>query len=314
MAQGIISDLQHFSTGDGPGIRTTVFFKGCNLRCRWCHNPETFHSSPELMYYGNLCKKCGSCVSVCPTGAHSLSQESHSADRNLVHSVNRTACIHCGKCAVSCPSRALVLCGRLMTVSEVMDYILEDKDFYISSGGGVTLSGGEPLLQAEFCAAVAAACQSEGIPVILDTAGCVDYKHFRQVLPCIERVYLDLKAASAADMREYTGGNLPLVLDNLGRLLADGIAVTIRIPVIPGYSDSPGYAAKLAQLLVNLISKSGSTQTDVELLPFHRLGSGKYTALGLTYPYADTQPPEKEHMEELREVFAAAGLCASVQL
>lgn len=294
MEQGIISDIQHFSTGDGPGIRTTVFFKGCNLRCRWCHNPETFYAATELMYHSNLCTRCGGCVSVCPKGVHSLTKEDHIVDRS--------ACIHCGKCVIRCSSHALRICGRSMIESEVMDYILEDKDFYTDSGGGVTLSGGEPLLQPKFCAAIAAACQTEGIPVILDTAGCVSYDRFQQVLPYINNIYMDLKAVSESDMRKYTGGNLLLVLDNLGRLLSEGHSVTVRIPVIPGYNDSPNYAAKLSQLVV----KAGGAP--VELLAFHRLGSAKYRALGLSYPYSDTLPLEKKHIEQLQKVFAEAGL------
>lgn len=253
---GFISELQHFSTGDGPGIRTTVFFQGCNLHCEWCHNPETIPLKGSVLQYKNGEKK---------------------------------------------------ISGSLMTVQGVMEYILEDMDFYKASGGGVTISGGEPLLQPEFCRALASACNSHQIDVILDTAGNVPYEAFEQVLPYIKTIFFDLKANCIEDYKQRTGGSFDLIIDNLKQLVENEVDVVVRIPVIPGHNDSMGYMEKYADILLDCGIKR------VDLLPFHRLGSSKYTALGRDdYRYKDIKTMHKDELRPFISLLKDRGLDAKI--
>lgn len=297
METGMVSRIQRFSTGDGPGIRTTVFLKGCNLHCAWCHNPETWSRDPQLLFYAARCTGCGRCAMECPTGAHTLEDGVHHFDRNR--------CTGCGACAAACPAQALQWDGQELTVDDVLRVIDEDSAFYRASGGGVTLSGGEPLLQPAFCTAVAAGCRERGIPVLIDTAGDVPYEAFRQVLPYADSVYFDLKGADPADVAARTGADLARILGNLKRLTAARVAVTARIPVIPGHTDRDDTCQAMAARL----REAGVTQ--VCLLPFHRLGAAKYRALGRPYPYADTSPPARETLEALARAFD--GLHVSIE-
>ncbi len=234
MSELNVSDIQHFSVGDGPGIRATVFLKGCNLRCPWCHNPETISREPVTLTYLRA---------------------------------NKT-----------------VTYGRAMTVDEVADEVMEDVDFYRQSGGGVTISGGEPLLQAEGVAALGKALREKGISVILDTAGCIPWSYFETVLPFVDTVFFDWKTSDPAFMKERIGGDLPLIKSNLTRLLQTGTDVHIRIPLIPHVNaDTASVAAMAADL------REAGAKT-VALLPFHRLAVGKYDAMGLVYPFRDTPP------------------------
>lgn len=286
----LISNLQHFSTGDGPGIRSAVFFQGCNLRCEWCHNPETIPKHPVLLFYRERCTGCARCSSVCPTGAQKTDAQGHSLDRSR--------CNRCGNCAERCPSDALCLSGRKHTLDEVLQFIYEDIDFYAASGGGVTLSGGEPLLQADFCAALAKECAKSAIPVLIETAGNVSYAAFDAVLPFVNQFYFDLKGANESEYKEKTGGSFQLTIENLTRLVSDGADVTVRIPIIPGYNDNVDSCRSMAEILALTGVKT------VHLLPFHRLGSGKYRALGREYHYQETRPPTSETMQALLFVFS----------
>ena len=214
---GFVSKLQHFSTGDGPGIRTTVFMQGCNLHCEWCHNPETIPIEGS-----RLCYQTGTEIS-----------------------------------------------GTRMSLEKVMDFISEDREFYEASGGGVTVSGGEPLLQADFCRDLCRECKEQGIPVILDTAGNVPFLWFEKLLPYVRCFYFDIKACCAEDYRERTGGDFSLVYQNLCELIRRGGEVTVSIPVIPGHNDNAEAMRKTAEL----VKAAGGEK--VRLLPFHRLGSSK---------------------------------------
>lgn len=245
MIQLNISDIQHFSVGDGPGIRTTVFLKGCNLRCPWCHNPETISPEAVTLTY----KKA-----------------------------NKT-----------------VTYGRTMTVDEVVAEVMEDIDFYRQSGGGVTISGGEPLLQYEAVAALAKALQDKGIPVILDTAGCVSWSRFEAVLSFVDTVFLDWKTSDPSFMKERIGGNVSLIKENLTRLIASGTDVHIRIPLIPDVNTSE---EAVAAIITDLREAGAKT---VALLPFHRLAVGKYEAMGLEYPYRDTPPLPAEEAKAIAD-------------
>lgn len=296
---GLVSDLQHFSTGDGPGIRTTVFLKGCNLHCEWCHNPETISARPELLHYEQLCSLCGACERACPRGVHEVNPAGHR--------INRQACTACGACTADCPFFALKISGEEMQLSDVMDFILADIDFYRSSGGGVTISGGEPMLQAEFSASIASECKKHGLHVIIDTAGNVDFSMFRLVLPYTDIFYFDLKGATEADYCKKTGGSLTMVLENITRLTASGCRIVARIPIIPGYNDSIEYCGKMMDLLV----RTGCRH--VHLLPFHRMGSIKYRALGLDWQCQGIEPPGAAQMHRLGMLFRNMGFIAEVE-
>ena len=294
MSKALISDIQHFSTSDGPGIRTTVFFKGCNLHCPWCHNPETWSSLPQLMVYKNLCIGCRSCSEECKNEAHTF--------KDGLHFVNRSRCTACGACLQRCAYGALSLCGRDMTVEEVLEDIIEDLEFYDASGGGVTLSGGEPLLRPDFCSALARCCKNQALHVILDTAGDVEYKAFTEVLPYIDLFYYDLKTADEEKYKSAAGGNLCRITDNLRRLVAAGRQVEARIPVIPGLNDLPADMSSLSALLLEAGVKKA------HLLPYHGLAAGKYEALGQVYEYESAKPPEKQYLFILSREFQKKGI------
>ncbi len=291
--EALITQIQRFSVGDGPGIRSTVFFKGCNLHCPWCHNPETISPKPQLMLYKSRCVLCGSCAQICDK--HEIGAEGHNLRRKL--------CLSCGECANVCAAGALSLCGMKRTVPQLMDTLLEDRDFYQASGGGVTLSGGEPLLQAEVCTELAAVCKKAGINVLLDTAGNVSRDAFDKVLPWIDMCYFDLKSGREAGYSAF-GGSLSRTIENL-TYVAGKVQTVARIPVIPGFNDSPQEAERMAELL---------KQTQIvraDLLPFHRMGAGKYEALGLGYAYAEEESMKPSHLDTLLDIFRCCGLHAS---
>lgn len=242
-----ISDIQHFSVGDGDGIRTTVFFKGCNLCCPWCHNPETVSPRPQVLHFAQ-------------TGREQL-------------------------------------CGFPMETDDVVKEILLDKAYYDASGGGATLSGGEAMLQIDGAAELAARLKSEGVSVTVDTAGNVPYSHFERMNPYADMYYFDLKAANAQDYAQL-GGDFALIAENLGRLIADKMNVHARIPLIPGFNTASGYTDSMCDCL----RSAGVLRVD--LLPFHRLGSSKYEALGLSYAYCGAEPPDKETVSALARQYA----------
>jgi len=270
---GLVSHIQRFSTGDGPGIRTTVFMQGCDLRCGWCHNPEAVPFKPVLLYYERLCVNCGLCVKKCPRGARAV--------RRGEHDPRAGTCAVCGNCVSVCPHNALSVSGIAMTAGEVAAAVREDADFY-EPDGGVTLSGGEPLCDAGFAAAVAELCHNEKIGVAVDTAACAEFSAFERILPYTDLFLIDLKCATEADYREHAGGSLERVLDNISRLIKLDRRVCVRIPVIPGINDAPGYFAPVARRLL----QTGASE--LTLLPFHRLGAAKYSAMGLAYEYGNS--------------------------
>ena len=288
-ATAVITNIQHFSIGDGPGIRTTVFFKGCNLKCMWCHNPETIAKEKQLLFYSSYCKKCGSCEKVCPVSAVKHGDNGPQ--------ISRDRCLLCGKCTAVCPAKALDISGRTVTVQDVWSEIQEDLSFYRNSGGGVTLSGGEPMLQPVFVKEIVKVCKEHGVSVILDTAGNVPAERFTGLLPFVNEFYFDIKAPSEETYRACTGGSFALALQNLRYLLSQNAAVTVRIPVIPGVTDSEEACSQIAQAL------RGAGATTVNLLPFHRYGKGKYRALGLPDPYEGRVPPTPETMARLKKIF-----------
>ena len=288
-----ISSIQRFSLGDGPGIRTTVFMKGCNLHCPWCHNPETISAKAEVMLTSPRCTGCGRCMTICPN--HTIT--------NGEHYIDRAACIACGNCVSHCPSNALELSGRPMSVDQIVKEVLEDKEFYQISNGGVTLSGGEPLLQADGCASLAEVLQQHNVSVLLDTAGCVPFSEFDKILPYLSMCYFDVKSV-AEQGYQIIGGSLSLVLDNLKKMVESNVPTVVRIPVIPDFN-----AHQLADFAAVL---KDIRPYRVDLLPFHRLGSGKYTALGRDYLYADVLPLSSEELIDYQSLFEQHGLTVTI--
>ncbi len=295
---GLVSQIQHGSTGDGPGLRTTVFLAGCNLRCAWCHNPETQSARPRPMLFGSRCVGCRLCEAVCPQGAHRFADGGHTLEP--------AQCAGCGECVRLCPSDALRLSARRMTLDEVLAVVDGDREFYRASGGGVTLSGGEPLLQPVFCAAIAAACRERGVHLLLDTAGDVPREALARLLPLTDEVYFDWKTADAADCARYVGGDFDNIRSNLGYALAAHPAVTVRIPLIPEVNAAPDKLAAMADQLAALGARR------VSVIPFHRLGSSKYEAIGRIYAYRQTPPLPREAAEAAARYFAGRGFAAAL--
>lgn len=293
--KSVIYNIERFSIHDGPGIRTTVFFKGCNLRCFWCHSPESQAPDPELQVFDEKCVHCGRCVKVCPNEAHII------ADSNQLFL--RERCDACGKCSESCPNGALILCGKEMTTDELFREILRDKDFYDSSGGGVTLSGGEPLLQIESAVQLLKKSKAVNIHTAIETAGNVGWGDFERILKHTDLVIFDLKAVDSLLHRDSTGFSNDLILDNLAKLMNSTVNLIIRIPVIPGVNDTISRMKKSAELL----NKAQNIQY-VELLKFNKLGRGKYDSLNRAYLAKELKEVKTEQLKQLASVFEYTGL------
>ncbi len=287
--KGRLFDIQRYSSHDGPGIRTTVFFQGCGLRCRWCHNPESFEQQPAILFTPASCISCGACAGVCPVNAHSFRPE---------HEFDRLRCTHCGRCAEVCPSKALERSGGDQTLEEVLQVIRRDLPFYRSSGGGVTLSGGEVLLQPDFAAELLKKCKEEGMHTAADTAGLVPWEAFLKVLPWTDLFLYDIKAVTPELHQRATGADNALILENYRRLREAGAQIWVRIPVVPGYTEDKEELRRIAAFL------KGKEPACVELLRFHRMAESKYRALGMDYEMKETQPPETEAMEAYRELIS----------
>ena len=282
-----ITDIKPMAIHDGPGIRTTVFFKGCPLKCLWCHNPETLSPKPQLAYYENKCTGCLTCARVCPTGAHQALGAIHRFDRGL--------CVSCGKCTEFCPAGALQLFGRTVTPEALLPRLLEDRAFYENTGGGVTLSGGECLLQANFCAALLKALKAEGIHTAVDTCGFVAREAIDKVLPYTDLFLYDLKAIDPQVHKACTGRENRVILDNLRYLDSRGATIEIRVPLVPGHNDHQ--MSGIRAFLDNLSGKY-----PVKVLAYHSYAGSKYAALSLPNTLPTTLPTEAV-MDAARAIF-----------
>lgn len=271
--KGTIFDIQRFSVHDGPGIRTTVFMKGCSLRCRWCHNPEGLSPLPQLQFLEENCIGCGRC-----------GDQSSLAD------------------AVNCPAEALKVCGREIGEEELLKEIIRDRAFY-GDTGGVTFSGGECLLQADFVTAVLTRAKAAGLHCAVDTAGFVPWTFIEKTLDCCDLYLYDVKCMDPTRHKTYTGADNALILDNLRRLSACGKEIWIRVPVIPDFNSTAQEMAAIADLTVTLPSVTGVT-----LMPYHTLGASKYRTLGLPYPYGIAKRVPGEKLHTFREIFRERGL------
>jgi pyruvate formate lyase activating enzyme len=294
----VVFNIMRFSTQDGPGIRTTVFFKGCPLSCWWCHNPESQRLQPELLYLEERCRHCGDCVAACPQ--HAIEQ---------VDGAVRTSgvCRRCGQCTEVCQAEARQIAGRRMTVGELVAEIEKDLVFFEESGGGVTLSGGEPLAQPRFVAALLGACRDRGIRTVLDTCGYAPPSVFLAVALLANLVLFDLKLMDPLKHKQYTGVSNRRILANLEELVARGRPVTVRIPVLPGINDADDDIRQFARYLAEL------PVAQVELLPYHHIGAGKYQRLGLTYRLGHAPQPTAADLARFRDALTHAGLNVRVR-
>ncbi len=292
----MIFDIERFAIHDGPGIRTTLFLKGCPLACWWCHNPESLSPRRELVFFESKCIGCGTCFEVCPVRAH----ERLPAGGRVYHGEK---CAHCGRCVDACAAEALVMEGREIGVEEAVEELARDAPFFASSGGGITLSGGEPMRQPAFCAAVLRACREKGIHTALDTSGFAPWSEYERVLPFVSLVLYDVKLANPEEHRKYTGVDNALILENLANIDASGTPIEVRIPMIPGVNDGAANLDASAAILGRLRNLTG-----VVLLPYHRFGEAKYARLGRTYRLPDAAPPTAESIDAARARLASAGL------
>jgi len=291
--KSLITDIQRFCLSDGPGIRTTVFFKGCNMRCAWCHNPETLSYERDLLFYPAKCIGCGKCFAACPHGAHSV--------KDGVHTIDRTLCQKCGKCAEVCYAEALVMSGKERTVDEVMTEILRDRDYYTASGGGVTLSGGEVLCHMDFATALAKACREEGVSVAIESNLSLPYERIEPLLRLVDTVMADIKLYDDAAHRKYTGLSNKITLENV-RKITD-IPLIIRTPLIEGVTATKENLTAIAKMLAgkeNLLY--------YQLLNFNPLGAAKYAGLEASNPFAALRPYTEAEMQAFGDMLAGCGV------
>lgn len=300
MSNGWVFNIQRFSVHDGPGIRTTVFLKGCNLRCWWCHNPESWRMGTDIEVHPERCIGCLACTEVCPHGARTAQ------DGNLVF--QRDLCVRCGDCAKVCYAGAIEEIGRQTSAETIVEEALRDRAFYEESGGGVTLSGGEPLLQPAFSREILALCKANDLSTAVDTAGCVPWSAFDAAIPYTDLFLLDIKALDPQLHRTGTVQDNALILENAAMLGRGNVPIWVRVPVVPGFNDDPSEISAIARFCADLPAVQR-----IELLAYHRLGFTKSEGLGSAVPGRMVEPPCSQKMEQLAQIVASFGLEARVR-
>ena len=294
MEKGIITNIERSSTVDGPGVRTVVFLKGCPLRCVWCQNPETIKLYPEILWNSKICIGCGKCIDTCVKKAIKLEKDILITDRNI--------CTKCGECVKACPSGARSLAGKIVTTDEILPSLLKDKIFYDKSGGGVTISGGEPTLQAEFLNELLIKLKANGIHTALDTSGFVRWEILKKILDNVDLVLYDLKQMDEQKLNEFTGGDLKLILQNLASIDEMSIPIWIRTPVIPGYTSDEENIINSTRFIAKL-----KNVKRYELLKYNVLASQKYTWMGKEYILEKVHPPSETVMKKLKKLAESNG-------
>ncbi|WP_291636669.1 trans-4-hydroxy-L-proline dehydratase activase [Clostridium sp.] len=294
MQKAIITNIQKYSVHDGPGIRTTIFFKGCPLNCLWCHNPETQNPNTEIMFFKERCTLCGSCLKRCPQKAIEF------VERYPI--INESKCTLCGKCSDFCPSNARELVGEEITVKDLMKEILKDEAFYDESNGGVTFSGGEPLVYVEYLNNVLQACKGRGIHTTIDTSGYASWEQFEKIVDKVDLFLFDIKHMNNEKHLKYTGVENVIVLDNLKKLSESGSNIYIRMPIIAGVNDDD----ENIDLAIDFISKLNIIH--VNLLPYHKIGMDKYKRLNMEYKLTGLEKPSDLVINKIAEKFKKAGI------
>lgn len=284
---GTVTEIQRFSLNDGPGIRTTVFLKGCNMRCTWCHNPETLCRTPELLFSPSKCIGCGMCFEVCPESAHTVIDGEHTVDRER--------CINCLKCTKVCFADACVACGTEMTAEDVIKEVRQDMAYYRQSGGGITLSGGEVLCQSDFAAELLGKCKAGNIHTAIETNMSLPFETVKKVLSFTDFVMCDIKLFDDELHKQYTGISNKTVLENISKLNETGIPFIVRTPIIPEVTDTDGNISAIAEYI-----KGFKNMQRYELLNFNPLGASKYGQLSKDSPFAAARPLSADRMGELK--------------
>ncbi|APC84184.1 choline TMA-lyase-activating enzyme [Clostridium botulinum] len=287
-----IFNIQKYNMYDGDGIRTLVFFQGCPLRCKWCANPEGLEKKYRVMLKSNLCVNCGACVSACPVGIHTIS------NKTLKHEVNRDIdCIGCGKCKEACLKSAISIVGEEKTISELLKIVEEDRTFYEMSGGGVTLGGGEVLMQPEAATSLLMACKQEGINTAIETCGYTNLETILKVAEFVDLFLFDIKNINSDRHHELTGVRNERILENLQELLKKKYNVKIRMPLLKGINDSQDEIEKTMEFL--LPYKDYKNFKGIDLLPYHKMGVNKYNQLGMEYPIKDDPSLKNEDLDRI---------------
>ncbi len=300
-AEGIVFNIQRYSIDDGPGVRTTVFVKGCPLTCLWCSNPESQNPMPEVTYRYTSCKQCGACVKACPVQAISLTQDG-------IH-INRKTCIRCEACIRSCVWDALKMSGKRMTVDEVFQTVMKDIDYFEVSGGGVTASGGEILTQPDFVAELFRRCREAGIHTCADTSGFGEAAAMEKILTYCDLVFFDLKHMDPVLHELYCGQSNELILSNLALVIKKQVPVVIRVPLIPGYNNSEEHLNALARAVAEL-----GKDIPVNLLPYHRYGANKYRMVDMVYQLEELRSLTREELEAAKTMIESFGLTCTISV
>jgi len=290
--EGRVFDIQRFSLHDGPGIRTVVFLKGCPLRCLWCDNPESLLLFVEIAEFREKCIRCMSCIKACPEGA--ITKDNWR--------INRVLCTTCGKCAEVCPSGARKVLGEKRSAEGVVREVEKDRLFYENSGGGITLSGGEPLMQPIFSKEILKICREKGIHTAMETCGYASWAEFEKILPFLDLVLYDIKHTDPVKHMEFTRRSNQLISENFANLARLKFPMMIRIPLIPGYTDTRDNIDSVVKLL-----KPHGYLQQVDLLPYHKLGMGKYERLGKKYKLTRVNPPNEDNIQKIKQMLESRG-------
>lgn len=301
MIEGNIFNIEHFAIHDGPGIRTTVFLKGCPMACVWCHNPEGLSGKRQVVRYDKKCIACGECVKGCPQEALKIS-----SSNGIV--LDAQKCIACGKCADICCANAIEMVGSAMSPRQVADIVLKDVAFYDESGGGVTFSGGEPLVQWQFVRECSKRLKERGIHIAMETSGCVKKNIIQEIAPHIDLFLYDLKHIDPHEHKRYCGMGNENILENLQLLSCMGKEIIIRMVVIPGVNDAPGTVEGLCDFL----KEKTCGIRFVSLLPLHKSATQKYKRLDKKFPIADFEVPDDERMESVAKIFQSKGFIVQI--